>query len=726
MSEIEDPPVVDGEVIPFPARPDAEPEKFDTSYEVALDDEPGGQLEAVHDGEAVARLPLEGKRHAVIPAPLKSLKAARTEAARLGDVAWYNGTFHALRSPWYLVKMLAWALWGIKVLTGDLMAWLFVAEHAPLRSHAVISNDSREYRSLGSHARQERKERRAIVAIAAVALCVVLGLFLRYAPYKGPIAIAAAVVAVLLLARAGRPADRTIITPSMITPAYRLINADVVLRAYYAARLGEPADPVDPTKPAKAKSRKPSQEITFGSRMERDGEGSRVVVNLPYGRTLSEAMDAREKLSSGLDVAMSQVFIHRYPASNRSHVLWVADRDPLAVPVGRTPLLGCKPTDIWKPAPLGLDERGQVVKLLLMWQSVLVGALPRQGKTFAARLLGLYAALDPYTKLHVFDPSGKPDWRKFALVADSCAFGLTPTKEGLPPEILLETLKFISADVQDRYNRLSELPTSVCPEGKLTREIARDPRLNMPVRVLLLDEFQEYFDLGPISKEISSLLVFLSKVAPGAGVIVIDATQKPSGIGTGEVAKSFTSARDNHGVRFSLRTSSYSVSEAVLGQGAYGEGLDSSTLLPEYKGVGILRGASDASPTVRTYLADGDDAEKILKAARALRERAGTLSGYAAGQETERDDRNVLADVLQVFGSDTQLHWGMLASRLEGQIRDRWADASPDAVSQQCRDLGVRSADVRWPPGRQGSVRKGCYRRDVEEAAARSTAGQKP
>ena len=58
-------------------------------------------------------------------------------------------------------------------------------------------------------------------------------------------------------------------------------------------------------------------------------------------------------------------------------------------------------------------------------------------------------------------------------------------------------------------------------------------------------------------------------------------------------------------MRFSLRTSSYSVSEAVLGQGAYGEGLDSSTLLPEYKGVGILRGASDASPTVRTFLADG-------------------------------------------------------------------------------------------------------------------------
>jgi len=54
------------------------------------------------------------------------------------------------------------------------------------------------------------------------------------------------------------------------------------------------------------------------------------------------------------------------------------------VPVGRAPLLACKPADIWKPAPLGLDERGQLVAVPLLWHSILVGGLPRQGKTFAA------------------------------------------------------------------------------------------------------------------------------------------------------------------------------------------------------------------------------------------------------------------------------------------------------------------------------------------------------
>jgi hypothetical protein len=237
----------------------------------------------------------------------------------------------------------------------------------------------------------------------------------------------------------------------------------------------------------------------------------------------------------------------------------------------------------------------------------------------------------------------------------------------------------------------------------------------MPVRVVVLDEFQEYFDLGSISKEIAGLIVFITKVAPGAGVDLIDATQKPSGIGKGEVGTAFTSARDNHQVRISLRTSSYTVSEAVLGQGAYGEGLDSSTLLPEYKGVGIMRGASDVSPTVRMHLADGDDAEKILTAGRRLRERAGTLSGYAAGVTASREERDVLADVAAVFGGDAKLHWGVLAERLAGQFPDRWAGVTADAISQQCRDLGVRSGQV-WG---DGANRMGCTRADVEDARAR-------
>jgi hypothetical protein len=566
----------------------------------------------------------------------------------------------------------------------------------------VIAGDAGVWLRLHKEATARRRFRGLVLAAAAVVLAIGCALLAVAVPWWGDVLAVAA--ALPLLARAGRPADRPIISAAVVEARFRKLSADIVLRAYYAAGLGHPE--------------KPDQQVTFGSSMQRDGDGSGVDVDLPYGKTLKDAVDARDKIASGLDVTESQVFIRRDPTSTRRHRLWVADRDPLAVPVGRTPLLAGKATDIWKPAPAGLDERGQLVRVPVLWNSILVGALPRQGKTFAARLIALYCALDPYCQLGVFDGKGSPDWRGFAKVAEAFSFGLTRTRYGLPAEILLEYLRAVQADVQDRYNRLSEMPLDVCPQGKLTREIARDPKYKMPVRVVVLDEFQEYYELGDISKEIAKLIAFLVKVAPGAGVSLIGSTQKPSGIGGGgNVGTLFTSARDNFAIRFSLRTSSWQVSEMVLGQGANSEGLDSSTLLPQYKGVGILRGATDESPTVRTYLADGQDADAILNVARALRERAGTLTGMAAGEEAAAEaPSSILADVLAVLGEQNGLPWEVLAGLLAKRFPDRHGDVTAESVSAECRAAGVVSVDVKH----LGRALKGCRRADVMASAAQA------
>ncbi len=671
--------------------------RADRSYEIELDGEPVTGPAVYAD---IAAQPAEFRP--IVPKHLQTIKGARKAAGIVAHRQLHAVAVHGIRSPLYVAEASGWAIVGVLRILGRQIDWWWVIEQHALRSKAAADGDSREWMRLHKEAKETRQLRGMVLAGEVIALALIAGLLVKFGPWWAWAA--AAAVAIPLLARAGRPADRRIIKPAVVQPRFRKLNADIVLRAYYStSKLGHPD--------------KADQQITFGSTMARDGEGTQVVVDLPYGKTLKDAMDAKDSIASGLDVQTSQVFIHRDPTSTRRHTLWVADRDPLAVPVGRTPLLACKATDIWKPAPVGLDERGQLVKLALMWNSVLVGALPRQGKTFMARLLALFAALDPFVKLDVFDAAGKPDWRKFALVADSCAFGLTPTRDGLPPEILLNTLESIKDDVQDRYHRLSALPVDICPEGKLTREIARDPRYRMPVRLLIMDEFQEYYDLGDISKQIADLLRFIVKVAPAAGVGLIGATQKPAGIGgAGVLGQMFNSTRDNFLVRFALRTSSYTVSDAVLGQGAYGEGLDSSTLLPQYKGVGILRGATDISPTVRTYLADGGDAERILLAARAMRERAGTLSGMATGEETPREARDVLGDVLAVFSGEPGLHWQTLAERLADRFPDRWKDATAEAVSAQCRGLGVPSVDVK------GGTRRtlmGCRRSDVETAAQR-------
>ena len=684
------------------ARPDAElaipravpGESYDTSYEVELD----GAAPAGSGAPARVDLaPAPGERQPVIPAHLRTRAGLRAALARQAQLAGHRAAYHSIRSPRYLLLALVWALAGVVRLALRQLRWWWLLEQSGLRNDAAADGDAREWRALHREAKETRRVRGMVLAAEVVALAAAVAVLVLVAPWWARALLAAA--ALPMLARAGRPADMRIVRPAVVTPRFRRLNSDVVLRAYYAAGLGHPD--------------KPDQQVTFGAPMHRDGDGSRVLVDLPHGRGLKDAVDARDKIASGLDVTESQVFIRRDPTSYRRHTLWVADRDPLAVPVGRTPLLACRQTDIWQPAPLGLDERGQLVTVPLMWSSILISALPRSGKTFAARLLALYAALDPFVKLDVFDAKGSPDWRKFALVADSFAFGLTPTRYGLPGDILLATLSQIKADVQDRYHRLSEMPTGICPEGKLTRDIARDPRFGMPVRVLVLEEFQEYLDMGDASKEIAALLVFLVKVAPGAGVILIDATQRPSGVGSGAVAQQFTSFRDNHALRFGLRTSSWQVSELCLGAGAYSEGLDTSALLPEYKGVGILRGASDASPTVRTYLADGQDAERILTAARQLRERAGTLSGMALGEDRPEAAVPVAADVLAVLGDAPGMHWETLAGLLRARYPGRHADATAESVSAQCRAAGIPSVDVKM----LGRTLKGCRRDAVQNAA---------
>jgi DNA segregation ATPase FtsK/SpoIIIE, S-DNA-T family len=672
----------------------------DTHYEATLDDpddEPTPDRAPVYV-DVVSR---EHEYRPIIPAALRGKANVTANAKRAAGRTGHRALYHGVRLlPRYVPLALFWAVVGVFRLAGWQLRWWWVAEQHELRQQAAADNDPAAWLRLHTEAKATRAWRGIVLATEVVALVTGGVLLATIAPWW----VGAAVVLAVMpwLAHVGRPVGRPIVTPAVVTPRFRKLTGDIVLRAYYAAKLGDPD--------------KPGQQIQFGSVMSRDGEGSRVLVDLPYGRGLTEAVAAREKIASGLDVAVSQVFIHRDPSSHRRHVLWVADRDPLAIPAGRTPLLRCAPTDIWTPAPFGLDERGNRVTVPMLWHSIMVGAQPRQGKSWSSRALALYAALDPYVKLTVFDPSGKPDWRKFALVADRCGFGLAMTRDGDPAELLIDALREIKADVQDRYERLSQLPVDVCPEGKLTREIARDPRYRMPVRLVVLDEFQEWFDLGDISKEIAGLLVYLVKVAPAAGVILLDATQRPSGVGTGQVGQQFISFRDNHQIRFSLRTGSWQVSDLVLGAGAYSEGYDSSTLLPEYKGVGILRGASDATPTVRTHLADAEDTERILLAARRHREAAGTLSGAAAGEEIARQVRDVLADVRGAyFAGEAFVSWQQLAARLAEQLPEAYADLNPETISAQVRAFGVPSVNGK----RDGQVLKGAKAADVDAAIHR-------
>ena len=182
----------------------------------------------------------------------------------------------------------------------------------------------------------------------------------------------------------------------------------------------------------------------------------------------------------------------------------------------------------------------------------------------------------------------------------------------------------------------------------------------------------------------------------------------------------FNRYRDNHMLRFGLRCATRDVSMAILGNESYGEGYDCSGLPlgDEFKGIGILYGLTDDAPTVRTYLADGEDAEVICLAARKLREKARTLSGDALGVGLAEPESDIVADLLEVIGGDSGLVVGDGSRAARRSLPDA-ARGRHGRVRERCRRRAAacRATDVRWPPGRTGTNRKGCKKADLAAAA---------
>ncbi|MCC8243859.1 FtsK/SpoIIIE domain-containing protein [Saccharothrix luteola] len=385
------------------------------------------------------------------------------------------------------------------------------------------------------------------------------------------------------------------------------------------------------------------ESLRLVERATRQGDGWAVTVDLPATRKAADVVKNREALASALAVDEVQLIVERV-RGNGGHAgrvaLWVADEDPYGSPPLRTPLLNVEQWDAWRPVPFGRDARQRRVDLPLVWTSLLVGAIPRQGKTFAARLAAAGLILDPHTRLYVADFKAGKDWYAAAQVAHRFMAGDEPAHV----LALVDWLVELVAEVQGRYRRMQELDDEVCPESKITPAMSRDPSLGMPVTAIFIDEVQiPLEDRTPLEVQekkltageyVGELLTWLARKGPAAGIVLVLATQRPD-------SKTIPSnLRAVLGSRFALRVMDWRDSNIVLGEQMNTRGYDSSRLLATHKGVGILRpdgetaaGADVLATTVRTYYMPNEDWRTICARGRALREAEGTLSGHAAGQD---------------------------------------------------------------------------------------------
>jgi len=107
--------------------------------------------------------------------------------------------------------------------------------------------------------------------------------------------------------------------------------------------------------------------------------------------------------------------------------------------------------------------------------------------------------------------------------------------------------------------------------------------------------------------------------------------------------------RDLAIVKFCLKVPDQVSNDMILGTAPTGPDTRASEFRPKIDaGLGWFKGEGDPQ-AVRTYYLDLNDTAKIAARARAMREAAGVLSGYALGQTSTEQARSFAADVLTVF-----------------------------------------------------------------------------
>jgi S-DNA-T family DNA segregation ATPase FtsK/SpoIIIE len=576
-----------------------------------------------------------------------------------------------------------------------------------------------------------------VVAVLAVVTTVIV-----YLVYGGPALWISAGLASLALAILGRRKDGS--------PGRRAVLAGPRTLTWTM----DPQVLVDAFRDAKLIGK--DETLRLVERATRVGDGWAITVDLPATRKATDVIKNREALASALAVDEVQLIVERVRGQG-GHAgrvaMWVADQDPYASPPVRTPLLDVPRWDAWQPVPFGRDARNRPVDLPLVWTSLLVGAIPRQGKTFAARLAAAGLILDPHTRLYVADFKAGKDWDAAAAVAHRFMSGDEPEHV----LALIGWLIELVAEVQGRYRRMRTLDDATCPESKVTPAMSRDPVLTMPITALFIDEVQVPLEdrttVRVADKKLTAgeyvgeLLTWLAKKGPAAGSVLVLATQRPD-------SKTIPSGlRAVLGSRFALRVMDWRDSNIVLGDQMNTRGYDSSRLLASHKGVGILRpdgdtqaGADVLAVTVRTYYMPNEDWQTICQRGRTLRETAGTLTGHAAGQ----DSAPVLdyAAVAKAIGAGTgqsqrwQADWlpeplaavvKYLGDDLDPDGREfvptaeltDALDVDPSVFARQMGELGCRPTRHRVPTD-DGETRRvrGYLTADIRAAIERVTADE--
>lgn len=256
------------------------------------------------------------------------------------------------------------------------------------------------------------------------------------------------------------------------------------------------------------------------------------------------------------------------------------------VPVG--PMLS-----MYDPVYLGNTETGEAAYATMMYRNMLVAGEPGGGKSvFVNTILG-HAALSTNTRLVLFD--GKiVEFAPWAPVADDVI--------GPDSGDAITALLRLQRILNNRYAYLT---------AHKRRKVTKADKLS--VIVVAIDELAVYSSVigtPDQQKQFNALVRGLVARGRACGMIVIAATQRPSGAGNPPVIEA--NLRDLFAYRAAFRCTTPDSSDLILGRGWAREGYDARSILPTEQGVGYLLAEGGYPVKIKAaWLSDADIAHIV-------------------------------------------------------------------------------------------------------------------
>lgn len=650
---------ISGTVVPFPKQPPAE-----------ADDEPAPVAKRKPGGR--------GELRPIIPEHLRTWagvkKAATWRLHRWRHISLY----HLVRLPKRLALTLAWAALGVVNLEFVQIHWWWVSESAPLRSKAVREGDSRTWESLHKHAIKVRLTRGLFLLAEHVVILLAAGLLTAFFPWGW---VPVGLVVVPLLAMVGNPTDTPVMGAATTPVTFEALSIEIVIRALLSLRMAGIE---------RAYKEHPKTAFQQVDPICRDGAGWLCRLDLPYGVTAGDVSEKREELASGLrrplGVVWPETDHRRHPGAL---ALYVADQEMAKASRTPWPLAKRGTADVFAPVVFATDPRGRTVAITLIFASIIIGSIPRMGKTWLLRLLLLICALDVRVEIHAHDFKGTGDLKPVAQVAHRYRAG----DEDDDMEYLMADMRAMRIELRRRAKVIRGLDDKRCPENKVTPELAADKRLGLHPIAIAWDECQIPFEHPKYGKELISIMTDFVKRGPALGFIAMLATQRP------DAASVPTPISANAILRLCLKVMGQVENDMILGTSMYKNGFRATMFGREDLGVCLFAGEGRDPQIVWSYGFDMTPSKAIAARARMMREAAGTLSGYALGEDDDAEVRSIANDVLLVFRDDIKLYTDTIAERLRDTLPAFYADITTEAVRSQLAALGVLSKKIREPGG---------------------------